>query len=299
LKIKYIISIALIFFIVGCSPKMETPAYIWVDSIEFHVVNDNQGTASHKITDIRLTVNGTSLGLYQFPTRIPVLASGNTRLIFEAGIIDGGVAAKRRKYPFYTAYFMEVNLKKGEIDTLLPKFTYTDSTKFYFIENFESAGYIFKAHKEGGAPLEQTNDESLIFHYPKEPNNYSGIIELPYNDSIKYFEIRTTSQVELNANKISYCLMELNFCITDDIEIGIITHSANSEIKDQQIALANLIGSKNQNPEWKKAYINYTEIIREAATSQMKNFDIYIKTYTPTSGKARFLFDNIKLVYSN
>ena len=138
----------------------------------------------------------------------------------------------------------------------------------------------------------------MVFRYLKETNNYSGIIELPHNDTIKYFEIRTINPVNWTANSIAYCLMELNFCITDDIEIGMILYSANSAFPNQQIPLANLIGTK-ENPQWKKAYINFTQAIGEEGTRyQMKNFDIYIKTYSPVNGKARFLFDNIKLVYS-
>jgi hypothetical protein len=146
---------------------MEVPAYIWIDNVEFNVAGDEQGTASHKITDVWITVDGQSIGLYQFPTRIPVLANGKTRLIIEAGIMDGGVAAKRRKYPFYKIFSMDANFKKGGIDTILPKFTYADYTNFYFIEDFEKAGIHFAAKDSIGAPLEKTNDKLLVFNHLK------------------------------------------------------------------------------------------------------------------------------------
>jgi len=283
---------------------MEIPSYIWVDSVDFQVMDEAlQGTASHKITDVWITANGINLGMYQLPARIPILESGATRLNIDAGIMIGGVPQIRAKYPFYKTYNITTDLKKGKIDTIQPHFTYTDNAKFYLIEDFESAGMLFTA-TEKSAPLNKTSDESLIFHQPKEVNNYSGIIELPYtNDSatVYHFEIRTVNPVNLTSQTIYYCLMEINFCITHHVEIGMIAHSANSSIPDRQIPLANLSGlndPKNEKPVWKKVYVNFTVEIGQASAYQMVNFDIYIRSTIPTNEKAAYLFDNIKLVYN-
>jgi hypothetical protein len=284
---------------------MEVPSYIWIDSVAFHVTDEVvQGTASHKITDVWISANGKNLGMYQIPARIPILESGAVRLSIDAGVMHGGKSQMRYKYPFYTTYTLSsVNLKKGQIDTLYPSFTYTDYTQFYLIEDFESAGIKFKTYGTS-APLTKTSDKDLIFHHPKEINNYSGYIELPYkNDSatVYHFEIRTVNPVELTYLNADYCLLEINFCITNHVEIGMIRHSANPSIPDKQIPLANLSGidkTQNQKPIWKKVYVNFTQEIGEASASQMKNFDIYIRSTIASNDKAQYLFDNIKVVYS-
>ena len=312
MNVKYttiIIAVLIVLgFVSGCDPKMEIPSYIWIDSIDFHVADEaTQGTASHKITDVWVTANGKGLGLYQIPTRIPILESGPTRLTIDAGIMLGGVSITRSPYPFYTSYSLpSINLKKGQIDTLIPSFTYTNLTRFKTecMEDFESAGIKFKTHGTS-APLKKTNDVNLIFHYPKEKNNYSGIIELPYkNDSatVHHFEIRTVTPVELTYLDMKDCLMELNFCITHNVEIGMIIHSASSTIPDRQQEVARLTGYdtiSNEKNVWKKVYVNFTTEIKDASKYQMKNFDIYIRATTPSNEKARFLFDNIKLLYQN
>ena len=285
----------------SCNPKMEIPSYIWIDSVDFQVLEPAlQGTASHKISDVKIVANGQSLGFYQLPARIPILEHGNTRLSINAGIMINGIPQLKAEYPFYTPYILNVDLKKGEIDTILPHFTYTDNTEFYHIENFESAGMQYAAYGTS-APLNKTNDKTLIFHQNKEDNKYSGIVELPYtNDSatVYHFEFRTIKPVELNSSKIYDCLLEIDFRITHNVEIGMIVHSALPNTADRQVALANLWGHDNINAAdnvWRKVYVNFTQSIGEA--NQMKNFDVYIRATISSNEKARFLFDNIKLIY--
>ena len=283
---------------------MEIPSYIWVDSVSFQITDATiQGTASHKITDVWISANGKSLGVYQLPARIPILEYGATNLSIDAGILLGGVPQIRQKYPFYASYNIAANLKRGEIDTLQPHFTYTNNVNFYLIEDFETAGMLFQA-TDKSAPLSKTSDKSLLFYHPKEDNGYSGIIELPHtgdSGTVYHFDIRTINPVNLNDQSLYYCLMEINFCITHHVEIGMISHSANSSIPDRQIPLANLSGlndPKNEKPVWKKVYVNFTMAIGEGAGYQMRNFDIYIRSTIPSNEKATYLFDNIKLLYN-
>ncbi|MCL2131721.1 MAG: hypothetical protein FWH36_04610 [Lentimicrobiaceae bacterium] len=296
-------SVVLSFFL-GCSPEMEIPSYIWIDSVDFQVTNAGQhGTASHRITDVWLIANGKSLGMYQIPARIPILESGTTKLQIEAGIMLGGVPQARARYPFYSSYITDVNLKKGKIDTLQPYFTYTNNTEIWEKEDFETAGILYEAYGTS-APLKRTSDEALKFYYPKEINNYSGMVELPYyNDTldkdIYHFEIRTIKPVTLTSQHILDCLMEINFRITHNVEVGMIIHYANTAIADRQVAAANLTGYddlSSQDNVWRKVYVNFTQIINE--TSQMQSFDVYIRGTIPSNEKARFLFDNIKLIHN-
>jgi len=305
-KISVFAITSLCFFLLSCNPKMEIPSYIWIENIDFQVANEaEQGTASHKITGVWITANGKNLGMYPLPTRIPILENGKTRIVIDAGIMVGGVSLKRVAYPFYASYDTTLNLKKGEIDTLRPIFTYMQNLTFKLMENFENAGNTFTAYGTS-APLDRTDNPDLIFRQTNESNNYSGIIDLPHtNDTatVYHFEIRTISPVDLTFRNSDYCLMELNFCITDNIEIGMIAHSASSSFINKQIPLANLSGvdrTKNEKPVWKKAYINFSQGIgEEGASMQMKDFDIYIRsTVTSSTKDARFLFDNIKLIHN-
>jgi hypothetical protein len=294
-KIKNIIPIGFGFLFLSCSSKMEIPAYIYIEKVNFYVTDFNiQGTASFKIPDIWVTVNGKSIGTYQLPALIPVIASGNTELIFEAGIKLNGWSDWRSNHPIFEFHKENINLTKGKIDTVFPKFTYENYVKFALIEDFDNPGLNFYSI-EGSAKLEITDDPNLLFHYPNEPNKYSGIIELPFSDTIYFFEIKS-KELKLNSNTAMDCLVELNCRFDANVEIGMYCYFSNSSIRTQRISIANIVGKSN-NTEWNKIYANLEQERLAALSKGMTHFEIYMRCGIPKYSTARFLFDNIKVVY--
>ncbi|HEY0262319.1 MAG TPA: hypothetical protein VGB95_04790, partial [Chitinophagales bacterium] len=102
-KSKY--AVFLPFFAVlldGCSmPNNGIPVYIQIDSMSVQTNQSTQGSASSKITDAWLYVNGEQIGVFELPAKIPVLKSGDLRVSISAGIKDNGIANTRAAYPFY------------------------------------------------------------------------------------------------------------------------------------------------------------------------------------------------------
>ena len=294
-QIKNSILIGLGFLLLSCSSKMETPCYIYIEEVDFITAYGEQGTASFKIPDIWVTVNGKNIGAYQLPALVPVITEGYTELIFEAGIKLNGQSEWRPKHPLLTLHKETINFIKGKIDTIYPVFRYQELVKIPLIENFEDAGLKF-AGINGGAELEKTQDASLLFHYRSEPNNFSGIINLPASDSIYFFEIKTISPLYLTSNSATDCLMEMNFCFDANVEIGMYCYYPNASIQIEQIPMTNIVGKPN-NTEWNKIYFNLTTEMRDATTKGMTHFDIYMKCGIHKDSTARFLFDNIKVVH--
>ena len=294
IRLNSLISLALLLF--TCSPQVDTPVYIYIEDADFTATNE-QGTSSFKIPDVWVTVNGKGIGTYQLPALVPIIANGNTELLFEAGIKLNGKSDWRPKHPLFTLHKEVLNLTKGKIDTIYPLFRYQDIVKFppEGFEDFENAGLKFFP-VEGSAKLDKTNDPALIFHYRNEPNNFSGIITLPYADSICFFEIKT-AKLELNSNTAVDCCVELNYCFDENVEIGMYCYySPNSSTRTQQIPIANVVGTEN-NTEWNKIYINLADEMAVATTSGMTHFEVYMKCGIPKEKTAKFLFDNIKIVH--
>ena len=299
MKIKWINNgiwaiIGLLFW--TCNSKVEIPAYIYVENVDFIITDPTlQGSSSSKITDVWVTVNGKNIGAYQLPALLPVIAEGNTELIFEAGIKLNGLSQQRPKYPLYTIHKEVINLRKGEIDTVFPVFKYQEIVKFPIIEDFENAGLKFFSI-DSGVVLRKTNDNSLVFRNGNEPNNFSGIIELPASDNIYFFEIKTTSPLMFNSSSAIDCFVELNFCFTQNVDIGIYCHYPSASSK--QVPIITIIGQEN-NTEWNKIYVNLTKEMVDATTSTfgMTHFDVYMKSGVPKGKTARYLFDNIKIVH--
>ncbi|MDR2408736.1 MAG: hypothetical protein LBE13_11580 [Bacteroidales bacterium] len=296
--ITSIVLTASLFFLFSCNPKVEIPAYIYVEKIDFTATDfEKEGTSSYKIASIEVTVNGKNIGTYALPALLPVIASGNTDISIAAGIKLNGLALQRPVYPLYTTHKETINLTKGKIDTISPLFHYDKSITFDIIEDFESAGLKFSP-VEGSATLNKTQDNSLLFHYPNEKNEFSGIIQLPYEDTVYHFEIKTTAPIYLTANSVKVaCFVELNYCFSENVEIGIYAHSSSSSsLISRQYSICYIMGTSNL--EWGKIYVNLTDIINSATVDMtMTHFDIYMKCGVSKNKTGRFLFDNIKVIH--
>jgi hypothetical protein len=278
---------------------MEIPAYIYVEKVIITTKLNEEGTASAKIPNIYVSVNGTEIGTYQLPALIPVIASGKTNLTIMPGIKLNGLSAQRPPYPVFKPYTINLTLTKEKIDTLIPSFTYQNNVQFLLMEDFESAGLKFSPDS-GSAPLEKTQDTFLLFRHANEVNRFSGIITLPYADTLPFFEIKTTSPLYFTYPGDFYYFVEINYCFSQNVEIGLYCHSADQT--PRQVPIVIVKGQENlqweKEPPWEKIYVNLTDEISAAySQTQMTHFDIYMKSSVPVGKTARYLFDNIKIVY--
>jgi hypothetical protein len=297
---KLITSIVLVvcgFIFFCCDPDVEIPAYIYVENVDLVADFNKQGTSSSKIPNIWVTVKGKDIGTYTLPALVPVIGSGNTEISIEAGIKLNGLSQQRPKYYLYKPHKQTINLRKGMVDTISPVFQYLDGLTFALKEDFESAGLAFSSIKDTitrGAELTKTQDSALLFRYPNEINHFSGIIQLPYEDTIYHFEIKTTEPLRFNSLSATDCFVEMNYRFTENVEIGIYAYS--SSYTTRQYSICNIVGT--QNSQWGKIYVNLTDIMSDATVNQeMTHFDIYMKSGVSRNSTARFLFDNIKVVH--
>lgn len=301
---KFILEIGIFFLIIlsGCNKEMKIPVYFQIDSVDFAADYAIYGTASHKITDVWVTVNGISLGVYELPAKFPVLAEGRTKIQFSPGIMMNGLTTKRPVYPMYTSYLLTKELEPNAVYTFQPSFTYENYVAFAFKEDFEDAGFKFTAI-DTGAQLQKTGPEDPIFFYPGELNNYAGKITIS-NATGSFFEIVTNEAFALRYNNTRYCFLELNY----RMDAGDNQQNTLSSLEDLEVEVgvySNYVtGFTIQNPlikirpstTWKKMYINVTETIN-SHSSLLKDFTVYIKGTSKEGMTANCMFDNIKLIY--
>ena len=293
---KFIVGIVIALFLAlsGCVKDMTIPVYFQIDSTDFTADYSTYGTASNKITDVWVTVNGTCVGAYELPALFPVLVSGKTKIQFSPGIMMNGLSTQRPAYPMYTTSTLTVDLKKDTIYKFHPSFTYEDYVKFAFKEDFEDAGLKFSA-VENSPALEKTGNENEVFHYSGEINNYSGKINIVDTGS-SFFEIVTNSTYPLIYTNTQYCFLEINYKMevpsndSVNLEIGIYANYLTG-----QIIQCPLIKVK-QSSVWKKMYVNLSKTIHDQG-AYMEDFTVYIKGTAKTGVNASYLFDNIKLIY--
>ncbi|HMO37945.1 MAG TPA: hypothetical protein PKC76_06960 [Saprospiraceae bacterium] len=131
------------------NPEENVPGYLYVTPFTLNTNPATEGSNTHKITEVWLTVNGEFLGAYALPALIPVLGQGEQIITLDAGIRDNGVAATPEIYPFYESFVRTLTLRPNEVDTLRPVVRYRNATRFAFIEPFENINHIFREVRAG------------------------------------------------------------------------------------------------------------------------------------------------------
>jgi hypothetical protein len=133
----FVLPLLLLFQDCKKMPNGGVPIYLEIDTVLVSSTLD-QGSASHKITDVWVTANGENRGVYPLPAKIPILASGDVRFIVSAGIRDNGISSTRAEYAFYNVDEFVLNgTESGKTYTRNSVFTYLSGAKFAFKESFE------------------------------------------------------------------------------------------------------------------------------------------------------------------
>ncbi len=258
----------------------EIPAYIHIDSIAFEA-GFGQGSSSHKITDAWVYIDGELIGAFQLPVNVPVLKKGSHELMIKAGIKLNGISSTRVNYPFYAPYYQDIVLTEDSITRVSPQVEYYSTTKFPWIESFES----------GGVSMEQTTDSDTILMKTNAPadvfeGNYSGVVYL--DDSATYFEAATISAYTLPTSGKAVFL-ELDYLINNPITIGVIGQGGGQIIQTSVMYIY-------ENTKWNKMYINLTPTIMDMGNST--EFKIFIGAVKLDGvSNPKMMIDNIKLLH--
>ena len=128
-------------------PNEGVPAFICVDEAVVDIVDPSQGTAIHNISDCWLSAGSpkvSSIGVFEIPFEVPVLASGKVHIYIEPGIKTSGLDAMRKVYPMLTNYSIDTVLTPNTTMKLTPHYSYRQGVNFILMENFDQIGSKFE-----------------------------------------------------------------------------------------------------------------------------------------------------------
>lgn len=288
--------VLLALFTSGCQlfdKDEQIPSYVIVESVSLTPNYPDYGTSSQNITDVWVYANDVSIGCFELPARIPILAEGSTKLTFSPGIKVNGIAATRATYPFYSNVSYQCNLSPDSAIKITPVFGFNPAGIITYNEDFESAGIIFQPTDTSNATIEATSNLSEVFVNtldPTEISNYSGAVNL--NASKNIFEIENINAYPLPKNG-TYVFLELNYNCTTPVEVGVKAYSSSTMVRSQ------LIGLNPTDGKWKKIYINLTSAV-SGASNGYNTFKVYfLGSLMSGHTSDKILLDNIKLIHSN
>lgn len=281
---KYLLTLSsIILFLNSCKEKdVEIPSYIFINDIDLQITDVNQGSSRSSISDAYVFLNEKLVGIYDLPATVPILTEGKVTIKVGGGIKQNGVYTSRLEYPFYTRYETEVDLVRGEFDTIHPILQYTSATKFStFFEDFTNS-ITFENGKNTDDSLAFITDPTIILEGP------CGGITLE-GDSKKRFEFYTPSISNIPRYNTSPVYMELDFKGNIFVNVG----AYFNQKLDNEISF--VLPPKE---EWTKVYLNLTDILGVHGGASDFNFLFaYSKTTTSFTGTAEFYIDNVKIIH--
>ncbi len=253
-------------------PNGGVPIYLKIDSVSLNTTN-TQGSASQKITDVWVTANGKPIGAFQLPAKIPILASGDVRLIISAGIKDNGIANTRVEYPFYAIdEHLLSNAQSGEVYTYTPQFTYGDFANFSYKEDFEASNSFTKVNAVNGASED-------VFE-----GNSSGKITLTSSDSILTAYNTNGFTIPVTGREV---YLEMNYKCDNYFEMGLLSVKSGALTETYKITLS-------PKTSWNKIYINLSN---EVGLLQADSYRLYYRLVQFTAGSGvNVSIDNLKIV---
>ncbi len=279
------------FLVNSCSlfdRKEELPAFLAISEFELEV-GPFQGSSSSNITEVMVSIDGTTLGLFELPATIPILANGTKEVLFTAIIKQNGVSTDRVSYPLYSSFITDVNFTPLDTALIVPTITYFEGLEFW-TEEFTSS-IDFEESEESEGRLVLVSGE-LAFADPTpgiSGNPSSAIIELESDEN--YFFAETEENFELPFGQPVF--VELNYASNHPFKIGARASVQTAEaIEDLVIILP----SSETDQVWKKIYINVTNFVAENPGAN--EFEIYITLNRSNSyPNPKVYLDNVKVVY--
>ena len=263
------------------NPDEDIPSYVYIDTIELKVNNSALGENTSKITDAWVYHNNELIGIYNLPSRIPILSLDSTDILISAGIMLNGKVNSRLAYPFYKIYNEKVFLKPTKIETLDVDVNYFDqsSLNLFVMEDFEF-----------GNSLEKYSGDTSIIKVSGElalNNKNSGYIFMDtlYND----FEIISSDYFEL-PNSGSTLFLEMDYKCTNNFSIGLIVDNDFSYEPRYKLTVVD-------KDKWNKIYINLSDKIYG---NQNNKYHLLIGGMLDNNKDSGEIFiDNLKLISFN
>lgn len=273
-----------LLFIYSCSyldNEDIIPAYLVIDEVSL-TTEQGEGAATHNIRDVWVYADGELLGVFNLPTRIPVITSGTEMQInIFAGIRNNGAVGQPFIYQLYERSTSYLDLKPGDEINLIPEFKYSENVKFDFVEGFE-AGNIFSdvIENSGDASLSVTSDMS-------RSGINAGYFSLDEDNSKLY--LGTEEQFSRSNNAGSDTYLELDYKNTIPLIIGMRLTSNGIEKSFLKIIL-------DPKEDWNKIYIDFTEDITDPTIDTYQLFlGSDLKELSDNEGE--IYIDNVKMVH--
>ena len=282
--ITYLFLIGISALFLSCEklyPKVEIPAYLYIDTIELST-NSNEGASSNNITDAWIFMNDIPLGTFELPAKVPVLAEGAQNIKIWAGIKENGISTTRKMYPFYEYYTESVFLQRNELNPIEPSINYFPGITFEWKENFDMGSTLTKSGSS------DTTIQFITIDSVPEMGSQTAAIHL--DTDRPFFEFATSSQ-QFILPKGPPIYLEISYLCTNEFSVSLIKNTLQGTVQ------LNPLLTITPSNSWNTIYVNLTTLVSQQTDAI--SFEVYVKgQLNPANSSGYVLLDNLKLIHN-
>lgn len=240
--------------------------------------------SSLSFKDFWIYLDGTNLGCWEVPCRIPVLPnySDTSTLYIYPAVRLNGLSTTLPLYPFVKPYTRKILFDREEVYTFEDepiRFEYVNEVVFPMVETFDQSAPFSSVDTIGGTPMTVTEIDGRTV----------GHVALLDSNS-QYFDLQTPYCI-LPCRGTS-CFWEMDFKCDNEItaELAFLTTS-------NTIRYEPLVVLRETDGEWKRICINLTQVL---ATNSPSTGDMYARLMIHSAQKndkpTHFYFDNLRII---
>ncbi|MBK8699711.1 MAG: hypothetical protein IPN29_09240 [Saprospiraceae bacterium] len=273
------------FFITSCTftdKDSFAPAYLIMSDPSLTVRQD-EGAPVNGIKDAWVIVDGQLLGVFPIPAKVPIIPTGKSMTIqVNAGVKENADKNTSVEYPFYVPVKKNIDVESGERYNIDMAYEYKEETYLDFTEGFESSFHLLTKDIDGDIETRiSLTDEDQAYGFK------SGVIRLDKDHN----EVElTTENFYSNVNNLGgNVYLEFDYKSEEVLYVGTEVNTPSSEISEYKVLLT-------PTPEWKRAYINFTQEISRPA---VQTYRVLFRAFYEVKSKdlTTIYLDNIKLVH--
>lgn len=282
---KFLLLLPLLGLLMGCVKNNPDPAYLEIGEWTLEAnsdLNGNEGEITSNFSNAWVYVNGNLVGIFELPAKIPVLADGSAVVTIFPAILNNGISATKKVYPFVEKYQKTVTLVANTVVEIEPVTRYKSSVDFW-INDFEDLNNVFTDDPTSDVGITTGSDPQ----YLQWGSSY-GLIELTTENA---FYAGYSSSLVLPKGQDVY--LEIDYLNSNDLVTGVIEIGSQNIVNHPNIQLNDQeIGEE----VWKKIYIDLREIV--SGTPQGEQYKISLEAFLNSGGVDRkIILDNVKVVY--
>jgi hypothetical protein len=271
----------------SCVKNNNDPAWIEVSAWDLEVDLSilDIGEPTHAFTNASVYVDDKFIGIFEMPFKIPILEEGSKKITLYPTILNNGISATKKIYPFVEAYEIDVELVKNQTIEIHPVTRYKSNTILTYLD-FETATLPLNDKPESPAEIVVSSDSSVIEWFN---GSHFGKVEL---NTLNNIWTSSTNIQETLPQLGTDVYLEMDIYCTEDVLTGVLAINGGSVIENPNVQV------NEQSPEvavWRKIYIDLETIV--SGSTQGSEFEHSFEAVLD-EGKtsAVICIDNIKIV---